>query len=176
MFVPNLNPLAWLAAAALVTGFGGAAVQTLRLWDAQKELVTLEATVSAEKLKTLQASLKGIADVRQKESIMAAEAEQTRKEIHDQVTAISLQRDALAVRVRDILKSRATGELRLPSSSTAASLGGPAFRSEESFVLGSLGEEDVDEAARAELIRTHYLACEAQYEIARTALNGTNDQ
>lgn len=176
MFALNFNPLAWLIAAALLSGFGAAGVQTLRLWSAQNELGKMEGKVSSLKLETLQAKLKGIADVRQKEAHLNAEAEQTRKEIHDQVAAISVQRDALAIRVRDILKSRASAELRLPSSSQAASLGGPAFRSEEPLVLGSLGEEDVDEATRADIIRTHYLACEAQYELARTTLNGPDDQ
>lgn len=176
MFALNFNPLAWLIAAALLSGFGAAGVQTLRLWDAQKELTEMESKVSSLKLEALQAKLKGIADVRQKEALLTTEAEQTRKEIHEQVAAITVQRDVLAVRVRDILKSRASAELRLPSSSQAAALGGPAFRSEEPFVLGSLGEEDVDEAARAELIRTHYLACEAQYELTRATLNGPDDQ
>lgn len=176
MFALNFNPLAWLIAAALLGGFGAAGVQTLRLWDAQNTLAEMEGKVSSLKLETLKAKLKGIADVRQKETLLTAEAEQTRKEIHEQVAAITVQRDALAIRVRDILKSRASAELRLPSPSSAASLGGTAFRSEEPLVLGSLGEEDVDEAARADLIRTHYLACEAQYELARTTLNGSDSQ
>lgn len=176
MFALNFNPLAWLIAAALLSGFGAAGVQTLRLWDAQKDLTEMEGKVSSLKLEALQAKLKGIADVRQKEARLNAEAEQTRKEIHDQVAAISVQRDALAIRVRDILKPRASAELRLPSPPSTASLGGTTFRSEEPLVLGSLGEEDVDEAARADTIRTHYLACEAQYELARTTLNGPDNQ
>lgn len=104
------------------------------------------------------------------EQNLVASAAETRKETSEQTAAIADRRAALVRRVRHGEGGQSSGHLRLSSGSTATSLGGAAFRSEEPVVPGPLGEADVEEAARADLIRAHYLACEAQYERARTAL------
>lgn len=104
------------------------------------------------------------------EAALTEAADTSRKELNVQVTALTHQRDDLARRVR-LASADRSGELRLSAIPQTPSLGGSADRSNESLVLGSLGEADVDEAARADLIRTHYLACEAQYERARASLN-----
>lgn len=150
-------------------------VQTANYVVTKRQLTKVQLEFSQAKQKAAEDLAEATAQARSTEAALTEAADTSRKELHAQVDSLTHQRDDLVRRVRLATTGR-SGELRLPSPSPAASLGGPAFRSEEPLVLGSLGEADVDEAARADLIRTHYLACEAQYARARSALNGSDSQ
>lgn len=145
-------------------------VQTTNYVITKRELTKLQLEFSQAKQKAVLDLAEATAKARSTEAALTEAANTSRKELNVQVTTLTHQRDDLARRVR-LASAGRSGELRLPAIPQATSLGGSADRSNESLVLGSLGEADVDEAARADLIRTHYLSCEAQYERARASLN-----
>lgn len=150
-------------------------IQTNRLTTTQTELgdVTSRFAVATQKAADAQAIAK--VKVEATEAALSDAATQTRKEIHDQTAALVLQRDALVGRLRVSQASRSVST-RVPETSATATLRGTLPGSDSTLFPGSFGETDVDEALRADIIRTHYLACEAQYELARTALNGPDYQ
>ena len=143
--------------------------QTANYVVTKRELTKLQLEFSQAKQKAALDLAEAMTKARSTEAALTEAADTSRKELNVQVTALTHQRDALARRVR--FAATSSGELRLSTLPQAPSLGGSADRSNKSLVLGSLGEPDVEEAARADLIRTHYLACEAQYERARASLN-----
>lgn len=144
--------------------------QTANYVVTKRELTKLQLEFYQAKQKAALDLAEATAKARSTEAALTEAADTSRKELNVQVTTLTHQRDDLARRVR-LASAGRSGELRLSALPQAPSIGGSTDRSNESLVLGSLGEADVDEAARADLIRTHYLACKAQYERARASLN-----
>jgi hypothetical protein len=157
-----------LAAAGLAVLLG---LQTWRLHTAQLETATAVTTLATERANASAATAKATTEVRSTEVGLQAGAPETRKETNDQVRSLAAQRDALLRRLRIAEDNLATA--RLVSSTTAAASDRQApAGSDAAGIPGPIGEEDVAEAERADVIRLHLAACYAQYDRAQEALKG----
>lgn len=93
--------------------------------------------------------------------------DQIRKAKDEEIHVISSSRDSLVSRVRDAearAKAIASGLYGLPSTPNDSSSPSLGERDSGTILLGSLGEADVDEAYRADIIRKELNGCYAAYE------------
>ena len=124
-----------------------------------------------ERAKQSQDLAKAQAAARSAEAGLQAGAAEIRKETNDQVRSLAAHRDALVRRLRVAESNLATA--RLVSETTAAARAGQAAGGGGRPELpASIGEADVAEAERADVIRLHLAACYAQYDRAQEALKG----
>lgn len=146
------------------------AIQTVKLHGVQLQLARVniqaadERAASAAKLADAQGKL------RQIEQNLNTTAFEIRKESNEKVQSLVAQRDALLRRVRLAEAGAATSALvsRITTDpGNRETLSGDT----QSELLGSLGTADVEEAVRAEIIRTELLACYKQYDSVRKSLN-----
>lgn len=165
MFLDKLK--AYGASVLAVAFLGLLLVQTYRLYTTQLELVTVREEWSGERAAAAAALAAKAAQARATEQTLQAVADQTRKEKQDEITALAAHRDALLKRLRS-LQSSGT---RLPGTSPATSTGTVAAGSDDTRIPAEIGEQDVEEAMRADTIRISLLACYRQYAAARKALN-----
>ena len=98
------------------------------------------------------------------ESLQRA-ADEQRKSDNAEIHNLSTRAADLARRVRSAEGAAATA--RLMSQSLAASAGQADGRCDQPVVLGSLGEQDVWEAERADKLRVALKSCYASYDRAR---------
>lgn len=143
--------------------------QTANYLVTKNSLTKLQLEFSEAKQQAAEALAEATTKSRNQEAALAQAASQTRKDVDAQVTALTRQRDDLARRVR--LSQEPSGQLRVSSWTPATTLGGTVPGGDPPLVLGTIGEEDVDEAARADTLRTHYLACVEQYSKARELMS-----
>lgn len=158
-------------AVALATVFGGLLiVQTVRLHDAQLEVAELQVEIESEKATAAHALAVSTIEARETEIALGSKASDTRKETNEQIRNLTVQRDALLKRVLNAELNAASAAV--VSKATSTPIVGRAFKgSDGSELLGSLGQEDVEEALRADTIRLHLAACYRQYGEAKKALN-----
>lgn len=108
--------------------------------------------------------------MREKESLMSRSVEVITEQKNAQINSIAVERDALLKRVR-LAEARAAAAAQV-SKTPAATGDGQAPRLHlDAELLGSFGSEDVEEAARADVIRRALQACYKQYDAAREALS-----
>jgi hypothetical protein len=144
------------------------AVQTWRLHNAQLEELQAKATLSNERAAASLSLAKQEKAHREKELSLQATADQTRKETNEAINLSATRRDVLLKRLRQS-KPSANRCVSEATSATSTTYAGSAAVG--SVFPGSLGEEDVQEASRGDLIRVELIACYRQYEDARKALN-----
>lgn len=100
---------------------------------------------------------------------LLADISTTRKDADEKVSAARATAADLRSRMRDIANRPTAGGLVPPPGGLAA-FATPAGGADGPVVLGTLGEADVSEAERADVIRLELLACYANYDAARNAL------
>ena len=107
---------------------------------------------------------------RETEQTLVAKAAQIEGEKNAQITALDARAADLRKRLRNAEASAATARL-------VSGLAQPSGASEATgvdnwpVIFGSLGEQLISEAERADLIRFQLASCERQYEAARGALS-----
>jgi len=142
-------------------------VQTWRLHNAQLEEFEAKSTLSNERAAAGLALAREERAHREKERSLQAAAEATRKEKDAAITASNAHRDALLKRVRHAKSAAYTCVPEATTDSGNAETGSSHSGGE---LLGTLGEEDVQEAHRANAIRAELMSCYRQYDDAREAL------
>jgi hypothetical protein len=165
----KLKAHAWMFTAAALAAL--LLWQTTRLWGAEIQISQLQLQHAQTIAKQSQDLAKAQAAARSAEAGLQAGAAGIRKETNDQVHSLAAHRDALVRRLRVAESNLATA--RLVSETTAAARAGQAAGGGGRPELpASIGEEDVAEAERADVIRLHLAACYAQYDRAQEALKG----
>lgn len=166
----SIKAYAWAAVAALAITLSG--VQTIRLHTAQLEAKDAVATLAQERA---EASMK-LANLEHKyrtaENKLQGKAAEIRKGVHEKVSSLAVQRNGLLDRVR---LAEAAGGTQGADSPSTASNGKAADGGDQPELLGTLGQADVLEAERADLIRVNLLACYQQYDEAANALRQLTD-
>ena len=172
--IDKLKFYGWALTAVLLASL--LLVQTLRLSASHLETSHVElklskykAEVLGEQVKDATRLAKAEKDLRALETKLQAASASNRKVTNEQARVFSDQRDALLERVRNAERSRAD-QVDMPSTSAATGAGQAAGRSDDTELLGSFGEEDVQEAYRADLIRLHLASCYRDYDRAKAAL------
>lgn len=92
-----------------------------------------------------------------------------REETHAQILAANAVADDLRRRLRVASANAATAAL-VSSATQVAATEQAGAGSDKPLVPAPIGEQDVDEAERADLIRVELLGCYRQYDAARSAL------
>lgn len=162
-FVPS-----WLWAAVVAGLLAMFLITNARLSAEQLAHQTTKLT-HAEQQNRLQAQLRELGEqYRVTEQKLLADITTTRKETDEKVSAARATAADLRNRLRDIAARPVAGGLMPPPGGLAA-FAAPALGGDEAVVLGTLGEADVSEAERAEVIRLDLLACYAAYDAAREA-------
>lgn len=111
--------------------------------------------------------------IKQQEAARATEqslneqASEARKKANDEINTLVTHRTLLLNRLRDY-KGYSSD---LSEATTTTSDGRIAVTDAGASVLGTIGEEDVEEALRADTIRLQLISCYRQYNQARKALN-----
>lgn len=108
--------------------------------------------------------------VREIESSLNEVVVETKKELSNEIDRSTAERNALLKRVRLAEASAATTDLGLPQTSSASCNGTGIKRPAGTELLATLGEEDVEEAHRGDVLRSHLASCYRQYDEARKAL------
>lgn len=124
--------------------------------------VTTMQKASAEKLAEAQAK------VRKAEQSLQTQAAKSRQELQSYEQTLSRQRAGLLARVR---AAEARARARVPQATATPSAGEASPGDPGVELLGTIGEEHVEEAVRADLIRKHLIECYRQYDYARSVLN-----
>lgn len=112
------------------------------------------------------------ARAREAESNLARLQAYITKDINEKVRSLTSQRDNLQRRLRmaeELAKQRAASEMSCSAGNPAngeASTGDPGAE-----LPATIGETDVDEALRADVIRLHLVACYAKYDAVQSALD-----
>lgn len=167
----------WMLAVAVVTTL--LLLQSWRLHTSQLETAAVQVTLSTErsawseertKAATKLATLQG--KLRTAEGVLEKQASDNRKATNDKVRDLTVRNDSLLERVRNA--ERATAASDMSGTITVAGNGQVAGGSAGKELLGWLGEEDVREAQRADVIRLHLAACYADYDRAKAALEALN--
>lgn len=169
-----MNPITLIKAylaVALATVFGGLLiVQTVRLHGAQLEVAELQVEIESEKATAAHALAVSTIEARETEIALGSKASDTRKETNEQIRNLTVQRDALLKRVLNAELNAAAAAV--VSKATSTPISGRASKGSDGGELpGSLGQEDVEEALRADTIRLQLAACYRQYEAAKKALS-----
>lgn len=166
MIFDKLKAYGWMAAAIVAASALG--VQTVRLHTAQLQRAEAISTLANERATAADARATQIDNFRKSELKLVAGASETRKITHDKVSVINSRSSALIQRMRSA--QAAVKFVDVPSSAPVASDGQAVAGSTEPELYGSLGEEDVLEAGRADTIRLHLEACYRDYDRAEAAL------
>lgn len=130
-----------------------------QLWDQDRLSWVTQRVASEKKLREMEADL-------------ARQAASLRESTDEKLRVLAAQRDDVARRLRIAEAARSGGQREPGVSGSAAdpSAGSLAFGSSVSQLPGSIGEPDVDEAYRADVLRLHLLACYSQYQRVEEAL------
>lgn len=146
------------------------ATQTFRLHYAELREAKAITTLANERASSAEALVASQEETRIAENALSANAAETRKVTNDQVRTLTTQRDVLIKRVRVAEANAATATL--VSKVTAATSDRAAPQGNHGGeLLSTIGEQDVDEAIRADTIRLHLVACYRQYDQARETLS-----
>jgi hypothetical protein len=145
-------------------------VQTVRLTGAQTALNKAKLELSEEKALASKSVAVATTQARETEQALSEKASDTKKETNDQIRNLTAQRDALLKRVLNAELDSAAAAV-VSKAATDTFLGAVAKGSHGGELLGSFGQEDVEEALRADTIRLQLAACYRQYEEARKALS-----
>jgi hypothetical protein len=142
-------------------------VETRRLHNGQLEELEAKTTLSNERAAAAVALAKQEQEHRDKERSLQASANQSRKETDEALRLSTTRRDDLLKRLRNTktATNHCVSEATTTTSNAATGSADPG-----SELLGSLGEEDVQEAGRAESIRLDLISCYRQYGDARKVL------
>lgn len=143
-------------------------VQTWRLHGSQLEVAKLNVTISKEREDAALALQKAEKRARDTEQSMQASAEQTRKDANHAVSVAGNERNDLLKRLR-VAESKLKS-VQLSESPAASSNGASLKRDAGAELPATLGEADVEEAYRADVLRIELQSCYKQYDDAREAL------
>lgn len=148
-------------------------IQTWRLHSTQLEVAKVSLTLANERATASTAVATLQAESRKTEQTLQSALSTNRKQTNAQISALTTQRDLLLGRVR-IAEARAQfiGGSGVPSIAAAPGVGDAAPGDPGTELLGTIGEPDVAEAYRADLIRLELAACYHAYAEARSALKG----
>lgn len=144
------------------------AVQTMRLASAEIDYEKLNNTLITERALAVKAVADRLEANRTTELDLMGYVANTRKDVTNEVTITTNERDALLKRVRNAEAKARAATVSQVGPATCAREAPPSDLGTE--VLATLGEEDVEEANRADTIRVHLIACYKQYDAAREAL------
>lgn len=176
-----MNPLSlipsWVWAAAVATLTATSCKLTIDLGAVKLELEKTKLAYSEERNTALNKFAQAQAEVREVETALTNVIHSEREAADARQNAIARQRDELSARLRTYQADRARAAAA-PVPGAPATVEEVAARSAGALVLGSFGQEDVDEAARGDLIRVELQACYRSYDEARTRLeklNGADD-
>lgn len=145
-------------------------VQTVRLTGAQTALNKVKLELSEQKALASKAVAMATTQARETEQVLSEKASSTKKETNDQIRNLTAQRDALLKRVLNAELDAASAAV-VSKATSATFPGAVAKGSHGGELLGSFGQEDVEEALRADSIRLQLAACYRQYEAAKKALS-----
>lgn len=144
-------------------------VQSWRLHDTQLELAETKIKLSSEQAKAAKALAMTEKAHRAVEQSLQDTAAQTRKEANHAVSVAVTERDSLLKRLRDA-EAKLAQHRRVSEASPASIAGSGIKRDAGTELPATLGEEDVEEAYRADILRIELLSCYEHYERARQAL------
>lgn len=137
------------------------------------QINTLKLEISNNKTISAQAESKAQAEVRSTEAGLVSAAGKVNQETNEQIHSLTVQRDSLVKRLRIAQANAATAKLvyqsTSPSTTGSTPQGNPGAE-----LPGTIGEEDVAEAHRADTIRLHLKACYAKYAGAEAAMKELN--
>ena len=145
-------------------------VVSYQLYLAQVKVSKAETTVSQMETRHAKALAKAEGEARKAEQELVAKTAAIRKETNEKINTLNAQRDVLLSRVLHAEANAATA-LLLPRPSETAGDGETATGDNQPELLGKLGEADVHEAMRADIVREHLLACYRQYDSVRKLRN-----
>lgn len=132
-------------------------------WKAKNTLATAQATAAAN-------LALGEGKNRKTENDLTVKAAETTKDTNEKTTIVYRDSDALLKRLR-IAESNLATERLLSKTRTASSDGQTPIVGNGGEVPAEIGEEDVQEAQRADIIRIRLIACYKDYDDAREALS-----
>lgn len=102
-------------------------------------------------------------DAREKESVLRNKLDELKKDLDEKSVIYSDQRNALLKRLRRAEANAATN-LLVSQTNTDTRLRETSSRDIGVEIPGSIGEKDVQEALRADIIRENLIACYKQYD------------
>ena len=134
-----------------------------------KEIDSLKLTASQLEAKSARTSLNAQVEVRSTETELSNTAADIRKTTNEKINSLTSERDTLLHRVRS---AEATArKLQLSKATSTGANGQASEGSAGTELLATIGEQDVEEANRADTIRLHLEACYRQYDGAKEALS-----
>ncbi len=145
----------------------------LELEKAKVAMAEQEAAYESARANAAETLAAAQARARQAEQDTIKVAATIREESNAQILAANAVADSLRERVRNARAeafTRTYSAAVMPRSTTVAAAPETPVVSDEPVVLGTIGEQDVDEAERAETIRVELLGCYRQYDEARSRL------
>lgn len=145
--------------------------QTSRLVSIKTEFQKAQLEWQTERTELATQLAKEQAKVRTAEQKLQTDVDNARKETRDEINKLNTDRDALIKRLRQSQRGIIIGSAGVSGSAQAAGDGKAAGLDVATELLATLGEEDVDEASRADTIRIALNACYRQYEAARAVIN-----
>lgn len=153
---------------ALISSLGLLVWQTIRIANLKTDLATTIASNEIERTNAYTQLAIANGKLRQKEQETNEATANIQREANEMVHTIASQRDDLIRRLRIAEAKLATDTLvsRTTKDSNVTEAGS---RDNESLIPATIGVEDVEEASRADVIRTHLLACYQQYEAIKEA-------
>lgn len=125
------------------------------------------------KLKLSEDNTKAHVEVRSTETVLSVDVAKERNNLNEKIQSLTSERNALLKRVRNAEANLATA--RLSKDATVTSTGSVAESSDGTELLNTIGEEDVEEASRADTIREHLLSCYRYVDRAEAALKSLNN-
>lgn len=144
--------------------------QTWRLHNAQLASAEAKVALSEYKATTATALAAGHETAREIESSLNEVVVETKKELTNEINRATAERNALLKRVR-FAEANAAAERALSKTSPASCNGTGLKRPAGTEFLATIGEEDVEEAYRGDVLRAHLASCYRQYNKARDALS-----
>ena len=150
---------------AVLFALGLAAGWTVNGWRKGAAIESLKASRQRERADAALRLGQATQNARRASESLQRAADEQRKSDNAEIHTLSTRAADLARRVRNAEGAAVTA--RLVSQSLAASAGQAAGRCDQSGVLGSLGEQDVWEAERADKLRIALKSCYASYDRAR---------
>ena len=157
----------YIAAGLVLCGLLG--LQTWRLHTTTITMATERVAIANERAQASAERMKMESGIRVVENSLQVAAAQTRKESNAALQTINTDRDRLVNRLRSAEANAATSKLvsKLPSDSSA----GQAITGNNGAEFpATIGEQDVQEASRADTIRVELNSCYSQYDKAAESL------
>lgn len=166
------NPLI-IALALVVAGLGAAVLSKDRTIALKNETIARMGETHAKEREAQAVVLAQAQDrARKADQTIAAAVADERKKANETQAALARQRDDLARRLREHATRAATTDLSGPAAPAQAA--DAAAGPDRTIVPRTIGDDLVEEAYRADLIRVELQACYASYGAAQAAIESLN--